>query len=261
MTRSRTGTRVTVWAVLAVIIWLAIGGVGGQFIGKLSSLQKNDSASFLPASAESTKVAAEVSTFSDSTSLPLLVVVTGSGKLSTTDQAAVQKFAASLPGLSVNGATLSDYLASPQAIPIPSKDGQAEMVVLSLATAKIATPAGGTSPVTAIADAVHSAIDAQLTPTGLQAHVTGPAGYVADLVTAFGGIDGVLLIVALVVVLVILLVVYRSPVLPIVVLLTAVFGLAAAGFVVYQVADKGWITVSGQSQGILSILVVGASPH
>jgi RND superfamily putative drug exporter len=38
-----------------------------------------------------------------------------------------------------------------------------------------------------------------------------------------------------------------------------VFGLAAAGFVVYHVARAGWITVSGQSQGILSILVVGAA--
>ncbi len=259
MTTSRTGARVTVWAVLIVIIWLAIGGVGGQFIGKLSSLQKNDSASFLPASAESTRVASEVAKFSDTTSLPLIVVVTAPNQLSPTDMATVQKFASTLPGLKVNGKQLSDYLASPQATPIPSKDGQAEIVVLSLATEKIATPAGGTSPVTAIADAVRAAITSQLTPAGLQAHVTGPAGYVADLVTAFGGIDGVLLVVALVVVLVILLIVYRSPVLPIVVLLTAVFGLAAAGFVVYQVADKGWITVSGQSQGILSILVVGAS--
>jgi RND superfamily putative drug exporter len=61
------------------------------------------------------------------------------------------------------------------------------------------------------------------------------------------------------VVLVILLVVYRSPILPFAVLLTAIFGLAAAGLVVYQVADAGLITVSGQSQGILSILVVGAA--
>lgn len=259
MTTSRTGARVTVWAVVLILAWLAVGGVGGQFIGKLSSLQKNDNASFLPASAESTRVAADIAKFSDTTSLPLIVVVEAPGTLSTTERGAVQKFAASLPGLPVGGQTLGDYLATPQAIPVPSKDGKAELVVLALANDKIATPAGGTSPVTAIADAVHAAIDSQLTPAGLTAHVTGPAGYVADLVTAFGGIDGVLLVVALVVVLVILLVVYRSPVLPIVVLLTAMFGLAAAGFVVYQVADHGWITVSGQSQGILSILVVGAS--
>ena len=259
MTTSRTGARVTVWAVVIVLVWLAIGGVGGQFVGKLSSLQKNDNASFLPASAESTKVAGEIAKFSDSTSLPLIVVVEASGKLTAADQATVQKFAASLPGLTVGDQNLSDYLASPQAIPVPSKDGEAALVVLPLASGKIATPAGGESPLTAIADAVHGAVDAQLTPAGLNAHVTGPAGFVADLVKAFAGIDGILLLVALVVVLVILLIVYRSPVLPVVVLLTAVFGLAAAGFVVYQVADRGWITVSGQSQGILSILVVGAS--
>ena len=68
---------------------------------------------------------------------------------------------------------------------------------------------------------------------GLQAWVTGPAGFVADLVTAFGGIDGVLLLVALGAVLLILVVVYRSPFLPFVVIFTAVFALCLAGLVVY----------------------------
>lgn len=35
-------------------------------------------------------------------------------------------------------------------------------------------------------------------PDGMQAFVTGPAGLTADLVNAFGGIDGILLLVALV---------------------------------------------------------------
>ena len=59
--------------------------------------------------------------------------------------------------------------------------------------------------------------------------------------------------------LVILLVVYRSPILPFAVLLSAVFGLSAASLVVYQLALNDVITLSGQSQGILFILVVGAS--
>ena len=62
-------------------------------------------------------------------------------------------------------------------------------------------------------------------PTGLAAYVTGLGGVFADFVVAFGGIDGILLGVALSVVFVILLIVYRSPILPIAVLLTAVFGL------------------------------------
>ncbi len=89
--------------------------------------------------------------------------------------------------------------------------------------------------------------------------VTGPAGFVADLVTAFGGIDTVLLLVALGAVLVILAVVYRSPILPFIVILTAVLALTLAGLVVYELAAADVLTLNGQSQGILSILVVGAA--
>lgn len=257
--KTLTPRPINLLAALLVLLWLVVGGVGGQSLGKLSSLQKNDSASFLPASAESTQVADQVARFSESTSLPLIVVAAAPQQLTAGQIAAVQQFAAGLPALDVEGRPLSDYLLTPQAIAIPSQDGKAAMVILPLANDQIAGNHDGKSPVNAIVAAVHTAVTEQLVPTGLDAHVTGPAGFVADLVTAFSGIDGILLVVALVAVLVILLVVYRSPVLPLVVLLNAVLGLAAAGFAVYQVADRGWITVSGQSQGILSILVVGAA--
>ena len=96
-------------------------------------------------------------------------------------------------------------------------------------------------------------------PSGLTPYVTGPGGVTADFVTAFAGIDGILLGVALGVVFLILLIVYRSPILPFAVLLTAVFGLAAAALVVFPLAKNDVIGLSGQSQGILSILVVGAA--
>jgi len=69
----------------------------------------------------------------------------------------------------------------------------------------------------------------------------------------------VLLLVALGAVFVILALVYRSPVLPFVVIFTAVLALCLAGLVVYQLAANDVLTLNGQSQGILSILVVGAS--
>ena len=90
-------------------------------------------------------------------------------------------------------------------------------------------------------------------------HVTGPAGAIADLVKAFGGIDSLLLLVALGVVFVILVLVYRSPSLPFTVLFTSLFALAGAALVVYQLAANGVLVLNGQSQGILFILVVGAA--
>ena len=47
--------------------------------------------------------------------------------------------------------------------------------------------------------------------------------------------------------------------LPLVVLVSAVLALGAAAFVVYQLADHDVLTLNGQSQGILFILVFGAA--
>ena len=57
----------------------------------------------------------------------------------------------------------------------------------------------------------------------------------------------------------ILLIVYRSLLLPLVVLFTSVFALCAAILLVFGMAKAGWIQLNGQSQGILSILVIGAA--
>ena len=71
-------------------------------VGRLSEVQKNDNASFLPAKAESTEVMNEVARFSDTESLPYLIVVEGSGKVSADQQAAAQRFVAALPGLTLD---------------------------------------------------------------------------------------------------------------------------------------------------------------
>src|SRR5690606_11735434 len=96
-------------------------------------------------------------------------------------------------------------------------------------------------------------------PSGLEAYVTGPAGFTADLAAGFAGIDGLLLLVALGAVLVILVIVYRSPLLPFVVLATSVFALCAALLVVFELAVADILTINGQVQGILFILVIGAA--
>ncbi|MGV9356678.1 MMPL family transporter, partial [Streptomyces misionensis] len=94
---------------------------------------------------------------------------------------------------------------------------------------------------------------------GTQVRLAGPAATQADLADAFSGIDGVLLAVALAAVLLILLLVYRSVLLPLVVIAGAVFALGVACAVVYALADHGVVRVDGQVQGILSILVIGAA--
>ena len=117
----------------------------------------------------------------------------------------------------------------------------------------------GDTALYAVAQALRESAASTLGASGLTVHVTGAGGFFADFIIAFSGIDGILLLVALGVVFLILLIVYRSPILPFAVLITAMFGLSLAALVVFPLAKNGVISLSGQSQGILSILVVGAA--
>lgn len=246
--------------VALILVWLALAGMGGQSVGKLSEVQENDVAAFLPQSAESTRAAELDQGFTDDSVLPALVVVEadGGGALSEQQIGAVQGWVAQLPGLEVGeGETIADLLVA-DPVAIPSQDGEAVLVTLSLDSVKASEQIGEERVVNLVVAAVRDAV-APLEDAGLVSWVTGPAGSIADLVEAFGGIDGLLLLVALAVVFVILVLVYRSPSLPFTVLFTALFGLAAAALVVYQLAKAGVLVLNGQSQGILFILVVGAA--
>ena len=262
--------------VLALAVWLAVGAFGGMAQGMLSQVQSNDAASFLPASSESTKAAGANRGFVDSESLPALVVFTApTGEDVTPAQvAAVQEFADGILGLPITGAepaagdpaTIGDVLTAAPTV-VPSQDGKALLIPISLdGIAAEGTLANDESMIGGVVGSMRDALSTDLGATadsvgeaGLNAWVTGPAGFVADLVTAFGGIDAVLLLVALGAVLLILVVVYRSPFLPLLVIFTAVFALSAASLVVYNLAKNDVLTLNGQTQGILSILVVGAS--
>ncbi|WP_442946296.1 MMPL family transporter [Oerskovia sp. USHLN155] len=254
--------------IVAVLgVWLAIGAIGGQAQGKLSTVQTNDSAAFLPSSAESTRAAEKAQAFVSDESLPALVVAvpTDGGAVTPQQLETLQAVAADLPTLPLPGAgpddpqTVGDALTGDPVV-VPSQDGEAAMIVASLDASQSSDLMADDERVNnAVVAEIRAELETALADSGLQAWVTGPAGFVADLVNAFGGIDTVLLLVALGAVLIILAIVYRSPILPFMVILTAVFALCLAGLVVYLLADAGTLTLNGQAQGILSILVVGAA--
>jgi RND superfamily putative drug exporter len=247
--------------VLVLFVWLGLAGVGGPLVGRLSEVQKNDNASFLPKTAESTEVSKLSAKFTSTESLPYFVVIERPGGLTPSDKAAVQKYIDGIPSLpfEMKGYTLGPYLASPPLAAIPSQDGKALLVPVLLDAKKATEVIGSSSPLYEGANALKASAASTLTPTGLSVYVAGPGGLLADFVTAFGGIDGILLLVALGVVFFILLVVYRSPILPIAVLFTSLFGLSVAALVIFPLAKNDIIGLNGQSQGILSILVVGAA--
>ncbi|MDN5594907.1 MAG: MMPL family transporter, partial [Brevibacterium sp.] len=147
---------------------------------------------------------------------------------------------------------------------IPSEDGEALELILPVSTdttaddvEQIRSIIAGTFPIAAAADSPTG--DANSMPASADVYVTGPGGFSADLTEAFAGIDGILLLVALIAVFVILIIVYRSPLLPVIVLFTSVAALSASIFVIWHLADAGILLINGQVQGILFILVVGAT--
>ena len=248
---------------LLALAWLAVGAFGGIKQGELSKVQQNDPATFLPLEAESTRAGEIAAEFSDDSALPALVVVTreDGAELTAADLKSLGTLGERIYELDLaEGRSVGDVLLSPVVPVIPAEDGLAAMLPVSI-DASVANDYVGADEervVNLVVEHLRTLLADDL-PDGLQSWVTGPAGGVADLVAAFGGIDGLLLVVALVVVLVILIAVYRSPSLPFAVLLTSVFALCLAALVVYPLADSGVLTLNGQAQGILSILVVGAA--
>jgi RND superfamily putative drug exporter len=257
--KARWGVRAGVAAVL--VAWLVLGAIGGPTIGRLSEVQENDNANFLPKQAESTLVNNESAKFVDSRALPYFVVIERDSGITPADQQKAAQFLAGVPKISLgDGKVIGDYLAAPAKTVIPSEDRKALLLTIEVdgdRADELITD--GETVLFAVADQLRAEIKQSLTPSGLNVYVTGPGGVLADFVVAFGGIDGILLGVALTVVFIILLIVYRSPILPIAVLLTAVFGLALAALVIYPLAKNDVIELNGQSQGILFILVVGAA--
>ncbi|MEO7262354.1 MAG: hypothetical protein ABI047_14030 [Jatrophihabitantaceae bacterium] len=67
-----------IFAILAVaILAFLAGGAGGSYQGKMAEVEKNDNASYLPGSAESTKVLAESGKFNKVENVPGFMIFTG----------------------------------------------------------------------------------------------------------------------------------------------------------------------------------------
>ncbi len=231
---------------LLVLFWLFVVGPLGQFAGRLGEVQENDNAGFLPASAEATQVLNLSERFNpEDDVLPTILIFEAPAELTDEQLAAIEDDVAMV-------AEADGVIGDPFG-PIVSEDGEAAFASL---------PLDGTDGL-AISETVND-IRAELdegaaVAAGVDTYVTGPGGFLADFGEAFGEIDGLLLLTTLGVVLLILLIVYRSPILPFVVLFSSVLALGGASAVIYVLADQNVLDLNGQSQGILFILVIGAA--
>jgi RND superfamily putative drug exporter len=229
---------------IILLVWLGAAGPLSSLGAGLTDLQENDVASFLPDSAESTRVQELQSDFQPVESIPAVLLWENPDGIDDEALAAIGERLQAATDV----AEAADALAAPPTPPIPSEDGEAVQAFLPLSPDL-------SNDLLPVVEDLRAAIEID----GTDSFVTGPAGIFADFSSAFEGIDGLLILAAFGVVLVILLVVYRSPLLPLLVIATAGLALTAANAVAFLLADGGAITVNGQSQGIAAILVVGAA--
>ncbi|MGD0239222.1 MAG: MMPL family transporter [Streptosporangiaceae bacterium] len=227
---------------IVVVFWiLAVAALGG-LAGKLQGAEKNDASAYLPSSAESTQELNEQNLFQSKDLNPALVVYVRDSGVTAADMrkaVADARYFASLPA--VNGRV---------APPAVSKDHKAIQTV-------VGSELGFNSDISGFISKVKG--QATKDDAGLSVYVGGPAASAADQIKIFKGIDTTLLYATLGVVIVLLLLTYRSPVLWLLPILSAGVALTVAQAVIYLLTQHANLTVNGQSEGILVVLVIGAS--
>ena len=233
--------RVAKWVIVA--LWTALLIPAFMLAGRLGDVEKNDNSAWLPGNAEATKVVDQVKRFQPADSVPAIVIYDRPEGVTTADMAKAQADAEAFKGV-------KDVVGQPQG-PVKAQDGKAIQTVIQVHNGN-----EGWSGIRKVVEAMHKIGDQNA--GGLGFHVTGPAGYASDSAKAFGGGGALGTITALVVV-AILLCTYRSPLLPLLPLLTAGGALVMSEAVIYLLAKNAGLTVNAQTSFILTVLVFGAA--
>ena len=247
---------VTKWIVLVVVLVLT-GLLGGYLGGKLADVKNNEQSSWVPASAESTKVADELSGTVSPNDIPTLVAYHRSGGLTEADLAAIDAQAAGdrqdrrhhrggRAHPQRRGGAPGAGTERPDLI---SDDGE---VAYTYFTFNMARRDGTRSRSPSKRSARSPRWTASMSTSA------GFGGQAYDFVDPFDGSQATLLLITLRVVILILLITYRSPILWILPIFCAFVANTMAGGVVYLLAKYADLVVNDQSQSILSILVIGA---
>jgi RND superfamily putative drug exporter len=250
------GRRGAKWIVAGV--WLAVifGSFALNLPGKFTDAEENESSSFLPGDAESTKALAEIEKLTRGEQAPMVIVYRREGGLTAADQRKIAADRAEFNALREEKLGDSDpaiaeafRLTTPLAEAEPSRNGDAALALASIT-------ANGQSET--IIEPVEEARKIASDPGGgLEVKVTGGAGFSADAIKVFENINGTLVGAAFLLVLVLLILIYRSPIFWAIPLLAVGFAEIATRAIGYGLTEIG-VTVNGQSSSILSVLVLGA---
>jgi RND superfamily putative drug exporter len=230
------------WIVFGLWVAIMVASIGLNLPGKFSDAEKNESSSFLPGDAESTKALAATEELQGAEQAPIVIVYRRESGLTRADRARIAQDRAELNRLRFRDTT-------PFGPPTFSRDGAGALLIASISS-------DGESDT--LLDPVQETRDRVSDPGGgLQVKVTGGAGLSADAIKVFENINGTLLLAAVGIVFVLLALIYRSPLFLWIPLGAVLFAELATRSLGYVITELG-VTVNGQSSSILSVLVLGA---
>lgn len=225
---------------VVLAIWLVLASVAAPLAAGLIKAQNNDALTGLPRGAESTAAADLAKAAFPGSDKPVAVAVYArSTGITAADRAKAEADRATFARYAEGGQV-------PQAV--PSADGRALLIAFPLAGSDQVRNAAARDIKKRLSDGA---------PAGLQAGLAGSAGAVTDVIDAFKGLDGTLLIVAAVVVSLLLLLTYRSPILWLIPLIAVEFATVVASATIYLLVRHAGLTFDLQSQSILTVLLFG----
>jgi len=273
-----------VFAIWFVAIFIAAGPA--NLPGKFEDAESNEATSYLPGSAESTKALNATESLQKGEIAPAVIIYRRESGLTAADHRTIvedvgKMTAKRFPGVIADGETAAaggkrpdseEAAAAPANLP-PGCAGPTQTIPGQPAgyapfVGPVCSPDGKAAIVTAyikgngegerIVDPVKFWRDEISDPGGgLEVKITGGAGFSADAIEVFEGINGTLLLAAVSLVIFLLIVIYRSPMFFFIPLVAVLFAETLSRSIGYGVSELG-VTINGQSSSIMSVLVLGA---
>ena len=239
-----TGRR-TKW--LVIVVWIVAVFALSPLGGKLADATRDETASFLPAGAESTRVQELLKDrFPGGETTIGLIVYKRDGGLTEADRAKIAR----------DAQRVDDAIPVTQPAQVPfssdappglvSENGEAAYTVVTVPLNFDRVADWGKETRDLVGDG----------GGGLQVYVTGDLGLWADFEEVFGEVDTRLLLATVLLVLVLLGAIYRAPLIAIIPIVVVGLAYQVATAFIYLYADAG-NTVNSNSTGILVVLMFG----
>jgi putative drug exporter of the RND superfamily len=283
------------WVVFAIwVVGIFIAAGPANLPGKFTDAEENESTSFLPGDAESTKALEAAEELQGGELAPAVIIYRRETGLTPADRQKIVEDVQRLtqrrfPGVVADGATAAaggqdggaqqgpgggagqapeDGAGQPAGCGGPTTSIPGQPADYAPFVGPLCSEDGKAAIVTAylkgdgegdtILDPIEFWRDTASDPGGgLEVKITGGAGYAADAIEVFESINGTLLLAAVSLVIFLLILIYRSPIFLFIPLAAIMFAEVLARSIGYGLSELG-VTINGQSSAIMSIMVLGA---